>query len=76
DVGLQTAADLVAQIEQYGLHMYEAEVRRVQGELWRARGDHAQAQACFQQALAVAQSQGAAMWEQRIMRSQLALTAA
>ena len=31
DVGLQTAADLLAQIEQYVLHMYEAEVRRCRG---------------------------------------------
>lgn len=76
DVGLQTVADIVGQIEQHGLHMYEAEVRRVQGELWRARGDYAQAHVCFQQALAVAQAQGAAMWEQRIRRSQQTLAAA
>jgi tetratricopeptide (TPR) repeat protein len=67
--GLQTAAEVVAQIEQHDWRMYEAEVRRVQGELWRARGDQAQAWACFEAALAVARAQGARLWEERAVRS-------
>ncbi len=69
EAGLQVAAETLALIEQQGLRMYEAEVRRVQGELWRARGDEAQAVACFQAALTVAHAQGAVMWERRAAAS-------
>ena len=69
EAGLQVAAETMALIENSGLRMYEAEVRRVQGELWRACGDNDRARACFQTALDVARRQGARMWEQRAAAS-------
>lgn len=69
EAGLQVAAETLALIETSGLRMYEAEVRRVQGELWRARGDDDQARACFQTALEIACAQGAKMWEERVAAS-------
>ena len=69
ETGLQIVAETLALIESSGMRMYEAEVRRMQGELWQAHGDDAQAQACFQTALAIARSQAARMWEQRAASS-------
>ncbi len=69
EAGLQVAAEALALIESRDLRMYEAEIRRVQGELWRAQGDEARAVACFRQALDVAQQQGARLSAQRATAS-------
>ena len=50
---------------------YEAEVHRVQGELVLAQAadQHAQAETCFQHALAIARRQQARSWELRAAMS-------
>ena len=55
----------------HGERYYEAEVYRLKGELLlrQAVPDHAQAEACFQQALAIARRQQAKSWELRAAMS-------
>ena len=69
EAGLQVAAETLARIEANDQRLYEAELRRVQGELWLARGDRVEATACFQAALRVAHAQGAATWAERAAHS-------
>jgi class 3 adenylate cyclase/predicted ATPase len=44
---------------------YEAELHRLNGSLQRARGDRAAAEACYGTAIAVAERQGALLWQLR-----------
>ena len=62
-------AEAHAFIEQSGYRAYEAELHRLRGELAAARDDHAEADACFRQALDVANGQGASLWAERAARS-------
>ena len=65
--GLRVLAEAVAAAHNFGERSYEAERHRLKGELLLAlSGDHqAEAEACFQQALAVARQQQAKSWELR-----------
>jgi tetratricopeptide (TPR) repeat protein len=65
----QAADEALAFIEQSGNRALEAELHRLRGEIAAARGDLAEAGACFQRALEVARAQGAVTWEQRVTQS-------
>jgi predicted ATPase len=69
--GLRLLAEALAVMDDTGEHRDEAELYRMQGELLlrRAVPDALQAEACFQQALAVAQRQQAKAWELRTAMS-------
>jgi predicted ATPase len=69
--GLQVLAEALAAVEHTGGRFYGAELRRLQGELLRARAAEPDpdAEACFQQALAVARHQQAKSWELRAAMS-------
>jgi predicted ATPase len=58
-------------MEKAGAHGYEAELYRLKGELLlrQAVPDGTQAEACFQQALAIARRQQARSWELRAAMS-------
>jgi predicted ATPase len=62
---LTLLAEVLTAIEKAGAHGYEAELYRLKGELLlrQAIPDTPQAEACFQQALAIAHSQHAKSWE-------------
>jgi predicted ATPase len=61
----------LALVEQTGARFYEAETHRIKGVLLlhQADPDAAQAEACFQQALAIARRQEAKAWELRAATS-------
>jgi predicted ATPase len=63
--GLHLLAEALAMMDNTGMRQYEAEVYRLNGELLlrQAVPDMPEAEACFQQALAVARSQQAKSWE-------------
>ena len=65
--GLRLLAEALALVDHTGERYYEAEVYRLKGELLlrQAVPDAPQAEACFQQALAVARRQQAKSWELR-----------
>jgi class 3 adenylate cyclase/predicted ATPase len=65
--GLRLLAEALAHVERIGERYEEAEVYRLKGELLlqQAVPDAPQAEACFQQALAVARRQQARSWELR-----------
>jgi predicted ATPase len=67
DVGLVMVAEALALVEQTEVRWYEAETYRIKGTLLlhQAVPDAAQAEACFQQALAIARHQEAKSWELR-----------
>jgi predicted ATPase len=44
---------------------YKAELHRIKGNIERARGEFAAAETCYETAIAVAESQGAALWQLR-----------
>jgi len=69
--GLRAVAEALAWVDTTGECYYVAEVHRIQGELLlrQAVPDAAQAEACFQQALAVARRQQARAWELRAAMS-------
>ena len=71
--GLRVLAEALTLSDKHGgAYMYEAELHRLQGELLRRRlvTDAAtQAEACFQQALAIARRQQAKSWELRAATS-------
>jgi predicted ATPase len=64
--GLRLLAEALAVVDK-GNRWYEAELHRIKGELLRRQAvpDMPQAEACFQQALAVARHQQAKSWELR-----------
>jgi predicted ATPase len=65
--GLRLVAEALAHVDHTGERYYEAEVYRLKGDLLlqQAIPDASQAEACFQQALAVARRQQARSWELR-----------
>jgi len=67
EVGLGVLAEALALVDHTGERHWEAEVYRLKGELLLQQGvpDAPQAEACFQQALAVARRQQARSWELR-----------
>jgi tetratricopeptide (TPR) repeat protein len=69
--GLRLLAEALVWVETAGQRHYAAEVYRMQGELLllQAVPDVSQAEACFQQALAVARHQHAKSWELRAAMS-------
>jgi predicted ATPase len=69
--GLSQLTEALAVIHDTGERYYEAEVYRIRGELLlrQAIADVPQAEACFQQALAVARRQQAKSWELRAATS-------
>ena len=69
--GLRLLAEALAHVDHTGERYYEAEVYRLKGELLlrQAVPDAPQAEACFQQALAVARRQQAKSWELRAAMS-------
>jgi predicted ATPase len=68
--GLRLLAEALAVVDQ-GNRWYEAELHRIKGELLlqQTAPDTPQAEACFQQALAVARRQQAKSWELRTAMS-------
>jgi predicted ATPase len=58
-------------VHQHGERFYEAELGRLKGELLltASAAQHAEAEACFHQALAIARSQQAKSWELRAAMS-------
>jgi predicted ATPase/class 3 adenylate cyclase len=69
--GLQTLAEARTVLEATGQRFYEAELYRLKGalRLQQADPDVPQAEACFQQALAIARRQEAKSWELRAATS-------
>ncbi len=68
--GLRLIDQALSIEEETGERTYEAELQRLQGELFLARGDgDAEVEACFQKALQVAHSQDARSWELRAAMS-------
>jgi predicted ATPase len=69
--GLHLLAEALADVDHTGVRVYEAEMYRIKGELLlqQAIPDAPQAEACFQQALAVARHQQARSWELRAAMS-------
>jgi predicted ATPase len=59
DEGLLVIEEALALVEQTGERLYEAELRRVRGELLLMQSGAAEAEQCFQHALAVARDQHA-----------------
>jgi predicted ATPase len=71
DEGLRLLAEGLALVEQHEERYYEAELYRLKGELLLARAvePHAEAEACFHQALDVARRQEAKSLELRAAMS-------
>jgi predicted ATPase len=71
EVGVRVVAEALTKTDTHGERWWEAELYRVKGELLlrQARSDTPQAEACFQQALAVARRQQAKSWELRAAMS-------
>jgi predicted ATPase len=70
--GLRLLAEAIALTDKTEERWYEAELHRLQGELWLEQADSdaaAQAEACFQRALALARNQQAKSWELRTATS-------
>jgi len=63
--GLATLAEALAMVEETGERWFEAELRRLRGELLLAQGDEAQAEVDFLEAIEVARRQSAKSWELR-----------
>ena len=75
---LQEASDIVERLlgefEASGGRWYEAEVRRLRGDILRLeRKPLSEVAACYDGAVAVARRQGAKMWELKAMQSLAAL---
>jgi len=71
EAGLRLLAEALVHVDHTGERYYEAEVYRLKGELLlrQAVPDSPQAEACFQQALAIARRQQAKSWELRTAAS-------
>ncbi|OBF38122.1 hypothetical protein A5724_10320 [Mycobacterium sp. ACS1612] len=61
--GIQLLDEALQIVERNDERLYEAEVHRIKGELLRRQHSHADAERCFQRALAVARQQQAKSWE-------------
>ena len=73
DTGLRLLEEALREVEQTGERVWEAEVHRLRGDLLLAQRDtvrtQVDAEACWQQALAVARGQHAKVWELRAAMS-------
>ena len=71
DAGVSLVTETLELVVQTGVRWYEAETYRIKGSLLlhQAVPDAAQAEACFQQALAIARHQEAKSWELRAATS-------
>jgi predicted ATPase len=71
EAGLTRLAEALLVVDDTGERRWEAELHRLKGEflLARAPDDHAEAEACFQQALDIARHQQAKSWELRAAMS-------
>jgi len=71
EAGLTLLAEALAVVNDTGERRWEPELYRLKGELLlqQATSDVPQAEACFQQALAVARRQQAKSWELRVAMS-------
>jgi predicted ATPase len=71
EAGLDILAEALALVDHTGERYWEAEIYRLKGELLlqQAVSDAPQAEACFQQALAIARRQQAKSWELRAAMS-------
>jgi predicted ATPase len=71
EAGLRVVAEALAVAYRTGERRDEAEISRVKGELllWQAIANAPEAEACFQQALALAHRQQAKSWELRAAMS-------
>jgi predicted ATPase len=71
EAGLDVLAEALALVDRTDERYWEAELYRLKGELLlqQATPDAPQAEACFQQALAVARRQQAKSWELRTAMS-------
>jgi predicted ATPase len=69
--GLTVLAEALRAVEDTGEHFYEAELYRLKGAflLQLSSDNQREAEACFQHALTIAQSQGAKAWELRAATS-------
>jgi predicted ATPase len=69
--GLRALDEALEAVQNNEEHLYEAEVYRLKGELLlqQSAAQQGEAEACFQQALAVARSQQAKSWELRAAMS-------
>jgi adenylate cyclase len=67
--GLDALAEALAIVGTTGCRTWEAELRRLKGELLWAKGDKAQAKVCFQQAIEISRRQQARSWELRAATS-------
>lgn len=65
EAGLQAVDEAMAEIEFSGERRYQAETWRLRGELLAQAGRSADSEACYDQALAIARSQGARPFELR-----------
>lgn len=69
--GLIVWVDALRAVKDTGEHFYEAELQRLKGEflLQRSSDNQCEAETCFQQAMTIAQNQGAKAWELRTATS-------
>ena len=67
--GLDLVAEALVLTQETGEAFFEAETHRVEGELWRLRGDETRAAASFHEAIEVARRQQARSWELRAATS-------
>ena len=67
--GLEWLGEAISIIEATGERWYEAEIRRLRGDLLRAAGDDTTAEASFRDAIAVASKQQAKLFELRASTS-------
>ncbi len=63
--GLSVLAEALAQVEKTDERYYEAELRRLKGELLLMQGDKTEAEASFHKAIEIARRQQAKSWELR-----------
>jgi predicted ATPase len=69
--GLTVLIEALRAVGETGEHFYEAELQRLKGVLLLQQNSNnqAEAEACFQQAIAIAQNQSAKSWELRAATS-------
>jgi predicted ATPase/DNA-binding SARP family transcriptional activator len=65
EYGLSTLAEALVLVEEKGERHWEAELHRLRGELMLMQDNDVEAEASFQQAIAIAQRQQAKSWELR-----------
>ena len=71
EAGLTVLAEALILVDSSGERFYEAELHRLKGELLLQQNsdNQAEAESCFQQAIAIAQNQQAKSWELRAATS-------